>query len=94
MPILTGSRHDLDAALIARHPSGVTGNELLRKLRRLAKRRGVQFEFNAAGGKGGHGLIVFGHRRTTVRSSRHKEIPTGALRGMLSDLGLAPRDLV
>jgi mRNA interferase HicA len=72
----------------------VTGNELLRKLRRLARRRGVQFEFDAAGGKGGHGLITFGHRRTTLRSSRHKEIPTGALRGMLSDLGLASKDLV
>ena len=72
----------------------MTGNELLRKLRRLARRRGVQFEFDAAGGKGGHGLILFDHRRTTLRTSRRKEIPTGAPRGMLSDLGLAPKDLV
>lgn len=71
----------------------MTGIELLRKLRRLAKRQGFQFEFDPAGGKGGHGLVTFGHRRTTLRSSRHKEIPTGALRGMLSDLGLAPKDL-
>ena len=69
------------------------GNGLLRKLRRLARRRGVPFEFDAAGGKGGHGLISFGHRRTTLRSSRHKEVPTGSLRGMLSDLGLDPKDL-
>jgi mRNA interferase HicA len=71
----------------------VTGNELLRKLRRLARRRGVQFEFDAAGGKGGHGFIAFGRRRTTLRSSRHKEVPSGALRGMLSELGLDPKDL-
>jgi mRNA interferase HicA len=72
----------------------VTGNELLRKLRRLARRRGIQFEFDATGGKGGHGLISFGRRRTTLRSSRQKEVPTGALRGMLSDLGVEPKDLV
>jgi mRNA interferase HicA len=71
----------------------VTGNELLRKLRRLARRRGLPFEFDPAGGKGGHGFIAFGTRRTILRSSRHKELPTGALRGMLSDLGIDPRDL-
>jgi mRNA interferase HicA len=87
------ARHGLDATLVDRHRCPVTGNELLRKLRRLARRRGVQFKLDAAGGKGGHGLIVFDRRRTTLRSSRQKEIPTGALRGMLSDLGLAPKDL-
>jgi mRNA interferase HicA len=71
----------------------VTGNELLRKLRRLARRRGVHFEFDRSGGKGGHGFIAFGTRRTTLRGSRQKEIPTGALRGMLSDLAIDPNDL-
>jgi mRNA interferase HicA len=71
----------------------VTGNELLRKLRRLAKRRGVGFAFNPTGGKGGHGVITFGERGTTLRSSRQKEIPGGTLRSMLSQLGVHPRDL-
>jgi len=71
----------------------VSGNELLRKLRRLARDRHVDFEFDPSGGKGGHGLIVFGGRRTILRSSRRKELPTGSLRGMLSDLGIDPKDL-
>jgi mRNA interferase HicA len=71
----------------------VTGNELLRKLRRLAKRRGHPFDFDATGGKGGHGVIRLADRRTTLRSSRHKEIPGGTLRAMLSQLGLHPSDL-
>jgi hypothetical protein len=31
----------------------VTGNELLRRLRRLARRRGIPFEFDAAAEKAG-----------------------------------------
>jgi hypothetical protein len=71
----------------------VTGNEVLRKLRQLAARRGLRFEFDSAGGKGGHGVIKFGDRRATLRSSRHKEIPSGTFRAMLSQLGVHPRDL-
>jgi hypothetical protein len=70
----------------------VNGNELLQKLRRLARRRKID-EFDPSGGRGGHGLIVFGSRRTILRSSRHKEIPSGSLRGMLSDLNIDPKDL-
>jgi hypothetical protein len=83
----------LDAAGGDCDPCLVTGNELLRKLRQLAARRGLRFEFDSAGGKGGHGVIKFGDRRTTLRSSRHKEIPRGTFRAMLSQLGVHPRDL-
>jgi hypothetical protein len=69
----------------------VTGNELLLKLRRLARRRGVRFGFDPTGGKGGHGVIAFGERGTTLRSSRQKA--EGTLRAMLSQLGVHPRDL-
>jgi hypothetical protein len=71
----------------------VSGNELLRKLRKLAGRRGLYFAFDATAGKGGHGVITFGDRETILRSSRHKEIPRGTLRAMLSQLGIDPRDL-
>jgi hypothetical protein len=71
----------------------MTGNELLRRLRRLAAAKGVVFEFDPRAGKGGHGRISFGGRRTTLRSARQKEIPSGSLRGMLSDLGIDPREL-
>jgi mRNA interferase HicA len=71
----------------------MTGNELLRKLKRLARRRGVVFEFDSRAGKGGHGQIIFGDQMTALRSSRPKEIPSGTLRKMLSDLGIDPQDL-
>jgi len=53
----------------------------------------VYFAFDATSGKGGHGAIKFGERETTLRSARHKEIPRGTLRAMLSQLGIDPRDL-
>jgi hypothetical protein len=71
----------------------VSGNKLLRKLRRLADRQGAYFTFDPSGGKGGHGTIKFGERETTLRSSRQKEIPRGTLRKMLSQLGITPQDL-
>jgi hypothetical protein len=83
----------LDAGDGGCNPFFVTGNELLRKLRQLARRRNVRFEFDSAGGKGGHGVITLGNRRTTLRSSRHKEIPGGTFRAMLSQLGVHPSDL-
>ena len=71
----------------------MSGNELLRKLRKLASRRHLDFAFDPTGGKGGHGAIKFGERETTLRSSRQKEIPKGTLRNMRSQLGIDPRDL-
>jgi hypothetical protein len=67
----------------------VNGNKLLRKPRRLARRRKTGFEFDPSG----HGLIVFGSRRTILWSSRHKDLPSGSLRGLLSDLAIDPKDL-
>ena len=71
----------------------MTGNELLRKLKRLARRKGMAFNFDPRPGKGGHGQIVFGDHTATLRSSRAKEIPSGTLRKMLSDLDIDPQDL-
>jgi hypothetical protein len=67
----------------------MTGNELLR----LARRKGMAFAFDPRAGKGGHGQIIFGDQTITLRSSRPKEIPSGTLRKMLSDLGIDPQDL-
>ena len=74
------------------HPR-VTGNELLRKLKRLARRKGVIFAFDPRPRRGGHGEIRFGDAITTLRSSRPKEIPSGTLRAMLAQIGVDPREL-
>jgi mRNA interferase HicA len=43
-------------------------------------------------GKGSHGALSYGSRRTTLKD-RRKEIGPGLLRAMLRQLGLSPRDL-
>jgi len=70
----------------------VNGAELERRLKRLAKMRGVAFSYEARHGKGSHGQLLFGDRLTTVKD-RKKEIGPGLLHDMLSQLGLKKEDL-
>jgi mRNA interferase HicA len=70
----------------------MTGNELLRRLRRLAKQRDVTFFYEGRPGKGGHGRIYVGDRFTTIPALSH-EIGPGLLTKILHDLGLTRRDL-
>ena len=70
----------------------MTGNELLRRLRKLGSKRGVAVRLDELKGKGSHAALYFGSRRTTLKD-RRKEIGTGLLRAMLRQLGIGPRDL-
>ena len=45
----------------------MTGNELLRRLRRLGNERGVAVRFNEERGKGSHGTLYFGDRFTVLK---------------------------
>jgi mRNA interferase HicA len=70
----------------------MTGNELLRRLRRLARRQGLTLLYEGRAGKGGHGRIYLGERFTTIPALTH-EIPPGLLTKILRDLGLTRRDV-
>jgi mRNA interferase HicA len=70
----------------------VNGHELLRKLQRLGRERGVAVRFDQERGKGSHGTLYFGDRRTTLKDWR-TEIRPGLLHAMLQQLGLHERDL-
>jgi len=70
----------------------VKGNEFLRKLRRLAGRRGVRFRYEAGLGKGSHGRVWLDSASTTLKDPK-KELGMGLLRTMCRDLGIGPRDL-
>jgi len=70
----------------------MTGNELLRRLRRLGNERGVAVRFNEERGKGSHGTLYFGDHFTVLRD-RRAEIRPGLLHAMLRQLGLRERDL-
>lgn len=70
----------------------VAGTELVKKLKRLAKQRGVKFEHEPRHGKGSHGLLLLGDRLTTIKDLK-KEIGPGLLHDMLAQLGLTKDDL-
>ncbi len=70
----------------------MNGNELLKKLRRLGKANGVAVRYDGKPGKGSHGRVFYGAAYTTIKDLK-KEIGTGLLNKMLSDLGLDKDDL-
>ena len=70
----------------------MTGNELLRRIKRLGRERGIAVRFDPSPGKGSHGALYHAGRRTTMKDLR-KEIGVGLLRDMLAQLGLTRRDL-
>lgn len=70
----------------------MNGNELLRKLKKTAKNRGVEIRQVKAHGKGSHTTLYFGDRRTTMKDPK-KEIGKGLLKAMLEQLGLTEGDL-
>ncbi len=70
----------------------MTGAELLRRLQRLGKQRGVTVGFVAERGKGSHGTVYFG-QRFAVLKDRTKELSPGLLAATLKQLGLDRADL-
>jgi mRNA interferase HicA len=70
----------------------VDGSELVKKLRRIARKRGLEFSYEPRHGKGSHGQLLFGDRLTTVKDLK-KEIGPGLLHDMLKQLNLKKEDL-
>lgn len=70
----------------------VTGREFIRKVNKLGRRRGVPVEFVEERGKGSHGTLYFGDRRTIVKH-RVAGLKPGLLHAMLKHLGLTLDDL-
>ena len=68
------------------------GHEFLRKLRVLAKERGIQVGFEPGHGKGSHGTIFFGSEATTLKDPK-KEIGPGLSSKLCRDLKIKPKEL-
>ena len=71
----------------------VNGSELIRKLKRLARQRGIDLTYEARHGKGSHGRLLFGDKLTTMKDPK-KEIGPGLLHSMLEQLGLKRDDII
>ncbi len=70
----------------------MTGADFIRRIRKIARERGVTVRFDSRRGKGSHGRLYYGGRFTTVKD-RKKEIGPGLLRKMLADLDLSTDDM-
>jgi mRNA interferase HicA len=68
------------------------GNEFIRKIQKYAKAAGLACEWRADRGKGSHGVLIVGTRRTVVRNPKD-ELKTGTYHAMLKQLGLTERDI-
>lgn len=68
------------------------GNEFIRLIRKHAKAKGLAFEWRPERGKGSHGLLILGDRRTVVRNPKD-ELKTGTYHAMLKQLGLTEKDI-
>ena len=70
----------------------MTGDEFVRHVRRLGRKRGLAVRFERRQGKGSHGRLYYGDRFATVKD-RRKDIGIGLLAAMLRQLGLNREDL-
>ena len=70
----------------------MTGDEFVRRVRRVGRKRAVAVRFEPRPGKGSHGRLYFGERFATVKD-RRKEIGAGLMSAMLRQLGLDREDL-
>ena len=64
----------------------------MRQVTKVGLERGVGVAFDEKRGKGSHGTLYYGRRKTIVKD-RRKEIGAGLLAKMLRDLGLTLGDL-
>lgn len=67
----------------------MNGREFMRRAEQYAARNGLDFRFERAEGKGSHGQLYLGRRRTMVKRT---ELSKGLLRNMLRDLGIDKED--
>ena len=70
----------------------MNGNELLKKLKKLAKERQVHLELIKAHGKGSHSTLKFGANKTTIKDLK-KEIGPGLLKKILDHLGINKEEI-
>lgn len=57
----------------------MNGNELLKKLRKIAKERKINLELVKSHGKGSHGTLHFGGNKTTMKDPKKGNRSEGSL---------------
>ena len=70
----------------------MNGNELLKKLKKLAKERQVHLELIKAHGKGSHSTLKFGANKTTIKDLKKRDRPS-LLKKTLDHLGINKEEI-
>lgn len=65
----------------------MTGKEFIKRVKKLAKARGLEVFVNKARGKGSHITLYYGEHFTVVRNPKD-ELKTGTYKAMLKQLGI------
>jgi predicted RNA binding protein YcfA (HicA-like mRNA interferase family) len=64
--------------------------ELLKALKKLAKKNGTQYEWDGTHGNGSHGFVIFGDKKTVIPKG---ELKKGTFHGILKQLDLKEEDI-
>ena len=70
----------------------MNGREFIAKVRKLARKNEIAVSFDRTRGKGSHGTLYYGDRRTVVKD-RRKPLKAGTLLGMCKQPGIDSNDL-
>lgn len=70
----------------------MNGQELLRRLRGLGRRRGIMVRWRHERGKGSHGTLYWGQRLAVIPDLK-AELKSGTLHAILKQLGLTLKDM-
>ena len=65
----------------------MTGNEFIKKIKKLAQKKGLETRVDSKRGKGSHVTLYFGNRLTILRNPKD-ELKIGTLKAMLKQLGI------
>ncbi len=65
----------------------MTGNEFIKRLKKLAKTKGLEISIDKSRGKGSHITLYYGDKFTVVRNLKD-ELKTGTYKAMLKQLGI------
>jgi len=68
------------------------GSEFLKRIQKLARKNAIACSWHPEKGKGSHGVLKYGDRRTVLRNLKD-ELKTGTRHAMLKQLGLKDEDL-
>lgn len=65
----------------------MTGNEFIKRVKKLARARGLETFVDKSRGKGSHITFYYGEKFTVVRNLKD-ELKTGTYKAMLKQLGI------